>query len=248
VKISVVTVSFNGAATLRRCIESVAKQTYPGVEHIVIDGGSRDGTAEIVKQCGGRIAQFVSEPDDGIYDAMNKGISLSTGDYIGFLNADDEFASDDSLSLVAQYLRAGRKDIAYGDLTYVRASDASRIVRTWRAGAYSRGRLRFGWMPPHPTFYISRSLIQQVGDFEKSLRIAADYDFMLRSLLLAGDSVTYVPKILVRMRTGGISNNSLRSIIRKSREDLLALRRNRVGGWLSLVSKNFRKVPQFLGT
>jgi glycosyltransferase len=246
-KISIITVTFNSAATIADTLDSVAAQRHPDIEHIVIDGGSTDGTQTILAERGSRIARWISEPDGGIYDAMNKGLRLATGEYVGFLNGDDALASPDALALIAA-AATNRPDAVFGDLVYVAPSQRSPLVRYWRAGEFSRGALRRGWMPPHPTLYIHRRAIERVGSFDSRLRIAADYDYMLRLFADPQARMIYVPSVLVRMRIGGASNRSLRALIRKSREDLLVLRRHRVGGVMTLLCKNVRKLPQFFST
>jgi len=245
-RITVITVCFNSAGTLGDALASVAAQQGVEVEHLIIDGGSTDGTQDVVARFP-HVARLVSERDNGIYDAMNKGLSLATGDVVGFLNADDMLAGNDVLSHVVAALAAEPSaDAAYGDLIYVSHADVSRLVRDWRSGTFKRSRLAFGWMPPHPTFYARRQVLQEVGGFDTRLRIAADYDLMLRVLTRPQARAVYVPRVLVKMRTGGASNRSLRALWRKSSEDLRVMRANRVGGWGTLFSKNLRKVPQFL--
>jgi glycosyltransferase len=246
-KISVITVAYNSAATIADTLVSVASQSHPDIEHIVIDGASTDDTLGIVRDCGQHVARFISESDRGIYDAMNKGLRLATGDLVGFLNADDMFAHRDVIASIA---RAAQQDPAadavYGDIVYVRADRPDQVLRYWRSGEFTRSKLRFGWMPPHPTFYVRAARLADIGHFDDQLRIAADYDFVLRSLARPNARAAYVRDVLVRMRAGGASNHSLKAMLRKSREDLLALKRNGVGGWPTLICKNVRKLPQFL--
>ncbi|MBL8350013.1 MAG: glycosyltransferase [Burkholderiaceae bacterium] len=244
-KITVITVTYNGGRTLVEALDSVARQTHPDIEHIVIDGGSTDGSLALIKRHGAHIAHMVSEPDKGIYDAMNKGLRMASGELVGFLNSDDTFATDDAIEQVARAASHGRPDAVFGDLVYVDPSRSQSTVRYWRAGNFSLAKLRLGWMPPHPTLYVRRDVIGRIGPFDARLRIAADYEFMLRLLSQPGLKVAYVPKVLVRMRLGGISNQSIAAMLRKSREDLAALRKHRVGGLVTLVLKNLRKLPQF---
>lgn len=243
-KISVITVTYNSAATLADTLRSVACQDHPEVEHIIIDGASTDGTLDLVRREGAHVARVVSERDRGIYDAMNKGLRLATGELVGFLNADDLFADPQVLSRIAA-AAAGGADAVYGDLVYVAEADTSRVIRWWRSGSFAPEQLRAGWMPPHPTFYLRRSAM--VGDgFDTSLRIAADYEFMLRQLTRPGVRLAYVPEVLVRMRMGGASNRSLKAILRKMREDHSAMQRHGVGGWFTLLAKSLRKIGQFV--
>ena len=243
--ISVVTVTYNSLATLRHTIASIADQAGEPVEHIVIDGGSTDGTVDLIRETPS-IARFVSEPDAGIYDAMNKGLALSTGDYVGFLNADDLYASPTAVASLRECITSRRPDVIYGDLQYVDAKNTERVIRDWRAGEFSFGHLNWGWMPPHPTFYVRRDLLAELGCFDTKYRIAADYDFMTRYLLARGRHYAYVPQVLVKMRSGGVSNRSLANILRKSREDLDVIRTHGLGRYGTLLGKNLRKVQQFV--
>ncbi len=244
-KISIVTVAYNSAATIGDTLASVAEQTYPGIEHIVVDGASKDSTLARVRAHGAHVSRVLSEPDHGIYDAMNKGLALASGDFVGFLNADDMLASPDAIAAIARAAATADADAVCGDLMYVRQDRPDVVLRYWRCGGFTRSRLRFGWMPPHPTFYVRRSLLTRIGGFDTRLRIAADYDLMLRCLTIPGVQIGYVPEVLVKMRAGGASNRSLRAMLQKSREDLDVLRRNRIGGITTLLFKNLRKLPQF---
>lgn len=246
-KVTVITVAYNSARTIGDTLASVRDQTHNDIEHIVIDGASKDATLQIVGQYRDSVIRCVSEPDRGIYDAMNKGLRLATGDLVGFLNADDVYADSTALATMAEAAsEAPPADAVYADLVYVDEDKPDRVLRHWRSGPFHRASLRYGWMPPHPTFYVRRGVFDRIGPFDDRLRIAADYEFMLRVLTTPGINIAYVPEVLVRMRAGGASNRSLSAMIRKSREDLMALRRNAVGGWLTLAAKNLRKIPQFL--
>lgn len=246
-KVSIITVAYNSAVTIGDTLRSVAEQTHPDIEHIVIDGLSRDATLAIVREHGARVSKVVSEDDSGIYNAMNKGLRLASGDLIGFLNADDMFSHRE---VVASIARAAEQDpdadVVYGDIVYVRADQPEQVLRHWRSGEFTRSKLQFGWMPPHPTFYLRATRVAEIGHFNENLRIAADYDFVLRSLLRPNARAAYVRDVLVRMRAGGASNRSFAAMLHKSREDLWVLRQNGVGGWPTLICKNFRKLPQFL--
>ncbi len=247
-KISVITAVFNNAATIRDALESTLSQRYPDVELVVVDGGSTDGTQKIIKSYRDRIATYVSEPDRGIYDALNKGLHLATGDVVGFLHSDDVFADADALSRIARALEDSTADACYGDLNYVRKEPPHAVVRAWSAGEFIARKLALGWMPPHPTLYVRRAVYERLGGFDTRYRIAADYDWMLR-LLTQSAQVRYVPHVQVLMRVGGASNRSLNNIVRKSREDWQALRSNGFGVFAAayaLAGKNIGKLPQFL--
>ena len=246
-RITVITVARNSAETIAGTLRSVAAQTHPDLEHIVIDGASSDDTLDQIRMHRERVSVVVSERDGGIYEAMNKGVRMATGEVVGFLNADDTYAYADAMADVALAATENSEAVAvFGDLVYVDKHDSERVIRRWRSGRFRRSKLRFGWMPPHPTFYVRRRSWDQLGLFDTSLQISADYDFILRCLSQPGAKAAYLEKVLVRMRVGGVSNRSLGSMLRKSREDLLALRANHVGGVLTLAFKNLRKVPQFL--
>lgn len=247
-KITIITVAYNSAATIADTLRSVAMQTHADIEHIVVDGASSDDTLARVHAHGAHVSRLVSEPDAGIYDAMNKGLRLATGEFVGFLNADDMLAMPDAMAAIARAAAPADVDAICGDLVYVNKGRPSEVVRYWRCGEFSPARLRYGWMPPHPTLYVRRSRLAELGLFDVRLRIAADYDFILRYLGHPGIRVAYVPEVLVKMRTGGASNRSLGALIEKSREDLFALRKNHAGGMLTLLCKNVRKLPQFFST
>ena len=244
-KISVITVTYNSAATIVDSLRSVAAQTHPDVEHIIIDGGSKDATLALVAEHGHCVARVVSEPDDGIYDAMNKGFRLASGELVGCLNSDDEFMSPDVLADIARAATESGADAVYGDIIYVNPTRANPLVRYWRAGDYALRKVRVGWMPPHPSLYVRRSIVERIGAFDPALRIAGDYEFMLKLFSQPNLHMAYVPKVLVSMRVGGASQRSFGAILKKSREDLLALRRHRMGGIVALTCKNLRKVPMF---
>jgi glycosyltransferase involved in cell wall biosynthesis len=248
VSISVVTAVYNRRDTIAQALDSVLAQTHADVRSVVVDGASTDGTLDVLRSYDGRLRCCVSERDAGLYDALNKGLSLADGDVVGFLHADDVYAGNDVLERVARVFEDPAVDAVYGDLVYVRHDDVARVVRHWRAGNFSRAALRRGWMPPHPTFYARRSVYARHGGFDTAYRIAADYDAMLRYLAPGTLRLHYLPQVLVRMRLGGASNRSLANIVTKSREDLHALRRNGVGGLGTLLCKNLRKLPQFLSS
>lgn len=244
-KISVITAVRNRVATVGEALDSVHSQSWPDVEHVVIDGVSTDGTLEILETRRRELAVLVSERDSGIYDALNKGLKLATGDVIGLMHSDDIYADEHVLADIAAAFADPEIDAVYGDLDYVAHNDTSRVIRRWRSGEYSRVRLAEGWMPPHPTLYLRRHVIEHWGGFDETFRIAADYDVILRYFGKGGIRPAYVPRVLVKMRVGGESNRSLGRVMRKSREDYRALRRNDIGGFCTLVRKNFSKIGQF---
>lgn len=245
-KISIITSVYNNQETIAEAMDSVLSQTYTDIEYIIIDGGSTDDTVNIIKSYQNRIAVFISEPDKGIYDGLNKGIKLATGDVIGFLHSDDLYENNTVIEKVAQAFMASEIDSVYGDLTYVNKSDPTKVIRYWKSGEFTLKKLGRGWMPPHPTFFVKRAIYQQHGQFDTSFKIAADYDLMLRFLGKYKISTDYIPNVLIKMRVGGESNKSLKNVIRKSTEDLQAMRNNNIGGFLSLIFKNLSKVKQFI--
>lgn len=244
-KISVITAVYNRVDTIAHSIESVQQQSYSHTEHVIQDGGSSDGTLEIIKTWSNNRTKLQSRPDDGIYDAINTGIRRATGDIIGLMHSDDFFSNNSVLERIAQVFENRDVDGVYGDLQYVSASDPERVIRHWKSGEYKLSRLKQGWMPPHPTLYLRRAVFDRFGYYDTSFRIAADYDAMLRYLARGHIRLGYIPEVLVKMRTGGESNRSLGKIIEKSREDLRAIRKNKVGDLGVLMRKNLRKMGQF---
>lgn len=246
-KVSILTVVYNGAATIRHCIESVLGQDYPDIEYIIVDGNSKDGTQEIVQSYGDKIARFLSEPDAGIYDAMNKGIQLATGDVIGILNADDFYAYPSVISEVAGVLASSNADASYGDLEYIDANDATVVRRKWVSGAYKVGAFLNGWMPPHPTFFVRKEVYNTHGRFRLDLGSAADYELMLRFVHRENIKLAYLPKVLVKMRAGGVSNSTLKNRIAANRNDRLAWKINNLKPrFYTLWLKPLRKIIQFI--
>jgi glycosyltransferase involved in cell wall biosynthesis len=249
VKISVVTATWNCASTIADCLHSVAAQSYTEREHVVIDGASNDGTLNLLHACRDQLAVLVSEPDQGIYDALNKGIAHASGDVVGFLHADDLYAHSDVLAHIAAIFESDPDVCAvYGDLQYVRKDDTNEVVRHWESAPFTAGRLAWGWMPPHPTLYVRREWYARIGGLDTRYRIAADYFSILQLFTQAGFKATYLPEVLVKMRLGGASNRSIKAILLKSREDWDAVRRARVGafgGIGALVGKNLSKIGQF---
>mgnify|MGYP001278560050 CR=1 FL=1 len=246
-KLTVITAVYNREATIAQAIASVRRQTWPDVEHLVVDGASTDGTLAAIEAVRHDRMRLVSEPDDGIYDALNKGIRLATGDVIGLVHSDDFFAHDDVLAKVAEAFREPAVDAVYGDLDYVSASDPSRIVRRWRSGEFEPAKLRRGWMPPHPTLFLRRRVFETYGGYDTTYRISSDYDAVLRYFGSGTLRARYIPEVLVKMRTGGASGQSPVRFIRKNIESYAIIRKNGIGGLGVLFFKNFSKIAQFSG-
>lgn len=246
-KVSILTVCYNSALTIQDTIESVLKQTYNDIEYIIIDGASIDDTLNIINRYKDQISKIISEPDNGIYDAMNKGLALATGEIIGILNADDFFASHTTVSDIVNTLKSSGADSLYGNLNYVDGNNLNKIVRKWVAGNYSLSSFRWGWMPPHPTFFVRRKVYEQYGTFRLDLKSAADYELMLRFLFVNNISTAYLPKVLVHMRTGGVSNASFTNRLSANRQDRLAWKLNGVKPFFfTLFLKPVRKIFQFI--
>ena len=244
VRISVITAAYRSAATVGDAIGSVARQSHPWIEHVVVEGNSGDDTLAAVQRAAHGRMVLISEPDSGIYDALNKGIARSRGDVIGFVHSDDHLAHERVLARIAAAFADPAVEAVYGDLDYVAKTDLSRVVRHWSADKFRRDRLARGWMPPHPTLYLRRSVYERYGRFDTAFRIAADYDFILRYFSQARAAPVYIPEVLYKMRLGGVSNRDWQKIRQKMAEDYRALRRNHVGGLLTLASKNVSKITQ----
>ncbi len=243
-KISLITVCYNAESTIDHCIQSVISQSLKNIEYIIIDGGSTDNTVQIINQYKDHIDIFVSEPDAGIYDAMNKGIKLAGGDVIGILNADDSFTDEDVLRIVAEAFKQHEVQVTYGDLDYVNTEGD--ILRKWRSGIYSKGMFNRGWMPPHPTFYCKRELFYKYGFYSLGYGTAADYELMLRFMHQNGVNAFYIKKVLINMKTGGISNKSFGNRVKGLFFDLKAMRNNGILlPVITLICKPLRKIGQY---
>ncbi len=246
-KISVITVSFNAANTIADALGSVASQTYSDIEHLVIDGASSDSTVDVIRRNKSDALRWISEPDSGIYHAMNKGIVLATGDVIGFLNADDIYAGPDALSHVAGAFDSKRIDACYADLVYVRPGDDSKVVRYFSSKSFSPARLAYGQMPAHPTLYLRRNMFDKFGLFKTDYQIAADYELVARMFANSGVRSVYLDEVLVKMRTGGVSTQSWKSNVILNREILRACRENGISTNLcKIYSKYLVKVLQLI--
>jgi glycosyltransferase involved in cell wall biosynthesis len=247
VKFSIITVTFNSAATIEDTIRSVAAQDYPGKEHIIVDGGSTDGTINIVNRFRVHVSKFISEKDDGLYHALNKGIALAEGDVVAILHSDDFFIGNHVLDDYAKLFEDPRCDAAYSDLYYVRREDPAKVIRKWKSGVYRPGSFKFGWMPPHPTFFVRRELYDRYGHFNTSLKSAADYELMLRFIHVNKIRLCYLPLFTVKMRVGGKSNQSLLNRLIANKEDRRAWELNGLPvKFYTFLLKPLRKVFQFI--
>jgi len=249
-RLSLITVCYNSAKTIEDTIKSVISQScFETVEYIIIDGQSKDETLAVISKYEGLISKLISEPDKGIYDAMNKGIALASGEVIAFLNSDDFFTDNFSLERILQPFENSEVVISFGDVDYVDPKDVAHIARNWKTGAFRKSRLQFGWMPAHPAFYARSSLFKAFGNFDPSLRIAADYDLMTRFLSkIKENEAKYVQSKIVKMRLGGESNrDGLKTILRAGRECAIAAQRNGTSfPRFAAVAKVIRKLPQYL--
>jgi glycosyltransferase involved in cell wall biosynthesis len=245
-KVSIITATYNSESTIADTISSVVNQTYPDIEHIIVDGASTDGTLGIAGSLGHN-GPIISERDNGIYDAMNKGIKMATGDVVGILNSDDFYSHDHAIEHVVHSFKKNNRDSVYGDLVYVDANDPSRVLRKWIAGKFQRRHFLKGWMPPHPTFFVKREIYDRLGTFNLDLKSSADYELILRFLFVNKISVEYLPGILVHMRAGGYSNRSWLNRLAAHKEDYHAWRLNGLSPkWYTLMMKPTRKIQQFI--
>ena len=246
-KVSIITVCFNSEKTIEDAIRSVVEQTHPDIEYIIIDGKSTDATLSVIEKYRNRISKIVSEKDEGIYFALNKGIALATGDVVGMLHSDDFYPNKDVVSRVVSEFERTNSDSVYGDLHYVSREDPQKVFRHWVSSPFDRTQFLKGWMPPHPTFFVKRKYYSQFGAFNTLFSFAADYELMLRFLYKHKLSSSYIPEVLVKMRTGGISNVSLKNRLHANREDRLAWKVNGLkAGKLTLLLKPLSKLRQFL--
>ncbi|MDR0872757.1 MAG: glycosyltransferase [Prevotellaceae bacterium] len=246
-KISIITVTYNSEKTLQDTIDSVLMQTYPDIEYIVVDGNSQDNTLNMIKEnepkFNGKM-KWISEPDNGIYDAMNKGIKLATGNIIGILNSDDILADETTIEQIVSLFEENKCDAVYGNLIY---QSNGKPVRHWKSNKFRSKSLHFGWMPPHPTLYCTKEVYDKLGIFDSAFRISADYDIILRIFKNKNLKSIYSPKTIVVMNQGGISNVSLKSKLLKSKEDYLVLKKNKINPpFLVVFFKNIRKFYQFI--
>lgn len=244
-RVSLVTTTFNAAETIADCVASANSQSYEDVEHIIIDAASTDSTVKILEANRREFQKFLSEPDGGTYFGLNKGLKMATGEVIGFLHSDDILSHSEVIEKIAAAFSSKDVSAVYGDLKYISRNDPRNTVRLWKSGEFAIEKLKFGWMPPHPALFFRRSVYEKFGTFNTTFRIAADYEFMLRVLPHLEGRLVYLPEVIVKMRTGGVSNRSLKNMAQKSYEDYRAIRANKVGGIFTLICKNLSKIPQF---
>ena len=243
-KISIITISFNAKATIEKTLKSVASQSYKNIEHIIVDGGSKDGTLSICNSYT-HISKIISEPDNGIYDAFNKGLRLATGDIVGFLNADDIFYSENSIKDIINAFSENETDIVYGNLDYV--NEKGNVIRNWTSKTYKKGLVKNAWMPAHPTFYCKKEIYQRLGGYNDSFKIAGDFELCLRFLEVNKVPSFYLNKKLIKMLIGGISNSSLKNKFIIYREELRAFKINKINiSHLKFFIGKIKKVNQFL--
>lgn len=246
-KVSVVTACYNSAATIADTIGSVASQSHREIEHILVDGGSTDGTLDIIASRRASIAKLIPGPDNGIYDALNKGLSASSGDVVGFLHADDVYADEHVIEEVVRRFSAQALDAVYGNVAFVRGDDLEHVVRVYRSERFRPSRIGWGWMPAHPALFIARTVFERFGRFKTDYAIAGDFEFVARTFPTPGFRHSYLPKVLVKMRMGGISTKGWRSTLTLNQEVLRACRENGIStNYLKILSKYPAKALEFL--
>lgn len=246
-KISIITVSLNSEYTIEDCIISIINQSYKNIEYIIIDGGSTDGTLDIIKKYSNKISLWTSEKDNGIYDAMNKGINLATGKIVGIINSDDIYANSSVLEDIVEFISKENIDSCYGDLVYVNQEDTNKIIRFWKPGKFNKKKYKNGWMPPHPTFFVKNHIYKKYGFFNLKFPIVADYELMLRFLYKHSISTAYIPKVLVKMRVGGRSKPSFVNVITNNISCYRAWKANGLHPrTITFFLKPFSKMNQFL--
>jgi glycosyltransferase involved in cell wall biosynthesis len=248
-KISIITVTLNSASVINHCLDSVQHQKHDDIEHIIIDGVSTDGTLSLLESKREQFKVLISEPDKGIYDAMNKGINVATGDIIGFLNSDDFYASNNVLSGVASVFKDNPfLDACYADLIYIDSYDTTKNIRYWQSSKFVSGLFAKGWCPPHPTFFVRRSVYERFGNFDLNYRIASDVELMMRFLEVQKINSRYIPELWIKMRLGGTTNKSFKNILMQNKEVLHALKSHNLSvNWISFfIHKTINRVLQFL--
>lgn len=246
-KISIITITYNSEKTVEDTIKSVVSQDFPNVEYLIIDGLSKDKTLQVVNKYSAYIDKVVSEKDKGLYDALNKGIKHATGEVVGMLHSDDVYANNQVLSKVAQQFAIDPAlEAVYADLVFVDRDNTDKVLRTWKSGAYKEDAFKQGWMPPHPTFFVKKSVYERLGGFNLDLKLSADYELMLRFIHKEKIKIAYLPEVIVKMRMGGISNTSFFVKLKANMEDKLAWKLNGVKpGWFTTIRKPLKKLSQY---
>ncbi|PZV28020.1 MAG: glycosyl transferase [Snowella sp.] len=246
-KISIITVVYNNKFTIDYAIESIVNQNYPTIEHIIIDGGSTDGTIEEIKKYGDKIDKFISEPDKGIYDAMNKGLKLATGDIIGILNSDDFYANNNIISEVVNEFKKTQADLVFGDIVFVKPENLDKITRYYSSANFHPNKFAWGWMPAHPSCFLKREVYEKYGNFKIDYKIAADYEILTRFMAKYDISYSYIPKVFVKMRTGGVSSANFKSNWILNKEIVRACRENGIQTNMpKVLLKYFTKIFQLV--
>jgi glycosyltransferase involved in cell wall biosynthesis len=247
VKITIITAVRNAASTIGATLDSVAEQSYPDIEHVLVDGLSTDATMEVVDRHRGRLSQVLSERDNGIYDAFNKGLRLATGEVVAFLNADDVYSTPDVVQVVHDAFQRSGTGAVFGDVEFVRPREPDRVVRHYSSKRFSSRRLRYGWMPAHPSLFLRRRLFEQFGGFDASYRIAGDFELVARLFGREHVEFEYLPRVFVRMRTGGASTRGIRSTLTINREILRACRQNGISTNMAFLWARFpSKLMEYL--
>ncbi len=246
-KISIITPTYNSANNIINLLKSLSSQRHSNFEHIIIDGGSSDGTLDIIKNWKAHRVIVNSSPDNGIYDAMNKGLSIASGEFVGFLNSDDFFSSENSLATIVEFLKKSKADLCFGDLYYVDAKNSSKIIRRWKTGQFKFEKFSSGWLAPHPTFYLRNKLIKKHGGFDLAYRLASDVDFIIRYLSINNIKYVYIPYVLVKMKNGGVSNRSFTNRIVQNIEISKIFKKNniKVIFLIYMIKKIISRLKQF---
>lgn len=246
-KISIVTITYNSAATVEDTLKSVTSQDYPDIEYLVIDGRSKDNTLDIVKKYKDKITRIVSERDGGLYFGLNKGLQLATGDVVGALHSDDMYVDEKVISkIVTKFKEDPTVEGVYADLVFVGRDDLNKPLRFWKAGEYSEGAFEKGWMPPHPTFFVKKEVYEKYGYLNTELKLSADYELMLRLVHKHKIKIVYLPETIVKMRMGGVSNVSFFVKLKANIEDKLAWKMNKLKpGLFTTLLKPLRKIGQY---
>lgn len=242
-KISIITVVYNNKETIKDAIDSVFSQTYKDIEYIIIDGASTDGTIEVVQSYGDQIDKFISEKDKGLYDAMNKGIKLATGDVVGILNSDDFYIDNYVIEKVVKEFKESQVDSVYADLVFVKPDNLDKTVRYYDSSHFSPDKFAYGWIPAHPTFFVKKEMYEKYGIFKTDYNIAADYELLTRFLAKNKISYSYIKKPIVKMRIGGTSTNGIKSNYILNKEIIRACRENDIDtNWIKVLSKYPKKI------